>query len=262
MLADTEAVLLDLDGTVFQGDRLIRGAKETIASLQEAGKRIAYLSNRGNVSRKEGLEKLERHGIMAAPESLILSSTVTASFLKQHYPKAAVWPLGNRGLAQELLYTGVKIAQTPEEADFVVVTLHDKITYEELNAAFKASSAGARMIATNADKTYPDEAGQAIDVAGFIGAIEAATGRKTELVIGKPSCFMAEAALTYVQAPAEKCLIVGDSLESDIGLGRMQGMKTALVLTGNTRKEAVELLPPKRQPDYVLNSIDDLRGYL
>lgn len=118
---------------------------------------------------------------------------------------------------------GVLLAKKPEEADFVVITLHDEITYSELNDAFKATSMGARLIATNADKTYPNEDGAAIDVAGFIGAIEAATGRKTELVIGKPSCFMAEAALSYLQTSPASCLIVGDSWNRISDLAECRG---------------------------------------
>lgn len=262
MLNGIDAVLFDLDGTVFQGDRLIPDAKETIDALQAANKRVAYLSNRGNVSREAGYEKLQRHGIKATRDSIIFSSTVTALFMKKHYPQASVWLLGNKGLGEEMNQYGVQLAQAPEEADFVIVTLHDEITYGELNDAFKATSMGARMIATNSDKTYPDELGPAIDVAGFIGAIEAATGRKTELVIGKPSCFMAEAALDYLQTPASRSLIVGDSLESDIGLGRMQGMRTALVLTGNTSLAEANMLPPKRKPDYIIDSLADIRRYL
>jgi arabinose operon protein AraL len=87
---------------------------------------------------------------------------------------------------------------------------------------------GARIIATNADKTFPNENGNVIDVAGMIGAIEATTGRKVEHILGKPSCFMVEAALRYLQVSPPKCLIIGDSIESDIRMGRMHGMKTAL----------------------------------
>ncbi|WP_059102574.1 HAD-IIA family hydrolase [Shouchella shacheensis] len=262
LLENIQSVLIDLDGTVLHGDRLIKGAVETIEALQNAGKKVAFLSNRGNLSRAEGLERLRGHGIYVEKEAIIFSSTVTARFIKAHYPKASVWVLGNKGLGEEICAHDIPIAQTPEEADFVVVTLHDAITYDELNNAFRATSADARIIATNSDKTYPNEEGPAIDVAGFIGAIEAATGRKTELVVGKPSCFMAEAALDYVGTEAKHCLIVGDSMESDIALGRLQGMKTALVLTGNTTEEALTHVPERRQPDAVFESIADLRGEL
>lgn len=257
-----KGVLLDLDGTVFHGEKLIDGAQEAIQALQQKGIKIVYLSNRGNHSREAGLNKLQKHGIKAELEDVIFSSTVTAKFLKNHYPLAKVWVLGNSGLTDEMIAQQVLLAKKPEEADFVIITLHDEITYAELNHAFRATSAGARIIATNSDKTYPDENGPAIDVAGFIGAIESATGQKTELVIGKPSCFMVEAALAHIKLEAKECMVIGDSLGTDIVMGNMQGMRTVLVLTGNTSETMARDAAPRSKPHYILQSLADIRGEL
>ncbi|MDQ0206545.1 HAD-IIA family hydrolase [Alkalicoccobacillus murimartini] len=257
-----EGALIDLDGTVFQGKELIEGTAEAISAIQKSGRKVVYLSNRGNHSRNAGLTKLREHGIDVEKEDIIFSSTVTAQFIKKHYPLAKVWILGNKGLADEMVEHHVTLSTRPEDADFVVITLHDEINYAELNDAFRATSAGARIIATNSDKTYPDENGPAIDVAGFIGAIESATGQKTELVIGKPSCFMVEAALEQIGLRASQCMVIGDSLGTDISMGRMQGMRTVLVLTGNTTQTMAEQAAPRSKPDYVFQSLADVRGEL
>ncbi|TSB48610.1 HAD-IIA family hydrolase [Alkalicoccobacillus porphyridii] len=262
MFDGIKGVLVDLDGTVFQGQELISGTDEAIQAIQSSGRKVVYLSNRGNHSRRAGWEKLKKHGIQSELEDVIFSSTVTAQFIKKHYPLAKVWVLGNSGLTDEMLEHKVMVADQPEEADFVVITLHDEVSYSELNQAFRATSAGARIIATNSDKTYPDENGPAIDVAGFIGAIESATGQKTELVIGKPSCFMVEAALAQIGLEAHECMVVGDSLGTDIVMGNMQGMRTVLVLTGNTTASKAEEAAPRSKPHYILNSMADLRGEL
>ena len=262
LFSGIEGALIDLDGTVFQGKELIEGTKEAISAIQKSGRRIVYLSNRGNHSRNAGLLKLREHGIDVEKEDIIFSSTVTSRFIKKHYPHAQVWILGNSGLIEEMEEHQVKLAKRPEDADFVVITLHDEINYSELNDAFRATSAGARIIATNSDKTYPDENGPAIDVAGFIGAIESATGQKTELVIGKPSCFMVEAALDQIGLEAEQCMVIGDSLGTDISMGNMQGMRTVLVLTGNTTSTMVDQAATRSKPDYVFQSLADLRGEL
>lgn len=258
MFNDIEGFLIDLDGTIFKGKELIPYADKAISFLQSQNKRFVFLSNRGNISRKTCLEKLLEYGIKTEEEDIILASTVTAKFMKKNYPYSKVWTLGNKGLEEELLSNGVNIASAPEEADFLIITLHDEITYSELNMAFKAVRHGARIIATNADKTYPLESGSAIDVAGMIGAIEATTGKKTEVVIGKPSCFMVEAALQQLQLKAEQCIVIGDSLESDIAMGKLQGMKTALVLTGNTSRKQLEGILERHKPDYVIDSIYDI----
>ncbi|MGD2434960.1 HAD-IIA family hydrolase [Bacillus velezensis] len=251
---DAAGFLIDLDGTVFKGRELIDGAKEAVHTLQSLGKAVVFLSNRGNLSRAMCRKKLLGAGIRTDERSIVLSSSVTASFLKKHYALSKVWVLGEKGLTDELALAGVALAQNPQAADWLVISLHETVTYEDLNLAFKAASSGARIIATNRDRSFPNEGGHAMDVAGMIGAIEASAGAKTELVIGKPSWLMAEAACEALGLPPEECAIIGDSLESDIAMGRLYGMKSVLVLTGSARLGEPRLY----EPDIVLDSIKDL----
>ncbi|MDF9297248.1 HAD-IIA family hydrolase [Geobacillus stearothermophilus] len=258
LIEEIEGVLIDLDGTIWKGNELISHADKAVAYLRSLGKRIVFVSNRGNWSRRMCHERLGRFGIAAGEEDIILSSTVTAQFFRKHYPLCQVWTLGDEGLREELRHHQVPLAPAPEDADFLIITLHETMTYRDLDLAFRAVHHGARIIATNIDKTFPSEHGNAIDVAGMVGAIEAAASRKVELVLGKPSCFMAEAALCQLQVPPHRCLIIGDSVESDLRMGRMHGMKTALVLTGNTKRSQLDALRAKERPDYVLDSIGDI----
>ncbi|ARW40005.1 glycolytic and pentose phosphate intermediates phosphatase [Bacillus amyloliquefaciens] len=251
---DASGFLIDLDGTVFRGQELIDGAAEAIHTLQSLGKSVVFLSNRGNLSRAMCRKKLLGAGIRTDERSIVLSSSVTASFLKKHYPLSKVWVLGEKGLTDELALAGVAMAQKPQAADWLVISLHETVTYEDLNLAFKAASSGARIIATNRDRSFPNEGGHAMDVAGMIGAIEASAGAKTELVIGKPSWLMAEAACKALGLPPGECAIIGDSLESDIAMGRLYGMKSVLVLTGSAKLGEPRLY----EPDIVLGSIKDL----
>ncbi len=251
---DASGFLIDLDGTVFRGQELIDGATEAIHTLQSLGKAVVFLSNRGNLSRAMCQKKLLGAGIRTDERSIVLSSSVTASFLKKHYPLSKVWVLGEKGLTDELALAGVTMAQKPEAADWLVISLHETVTYEDLNLAFQAASSGARIIATNRDRSFPNEGGHAMDVAGMIGAIEASAGVKTELVVGKPSWLMAEAACEALGLSPGECAIIGDGLESDIAMGRLYGMKSVLVLTGSAKLGETRLY----EPDIVLDSIKDL----
>ncbi|MEC1919809.1 sugar-phosphatase AraL [Bacillus subtilis] len=246
--------LIDLDGTVFRGNELIEGAREAIKTLRRMGKKIVFLSNRGNISRAMCRKKLLGAGIEADVNDIVLSSSVTAAFLKKHYRFSKVWVLGEQGLVDELRMAGVQHANEPKEADWLVISLHETLTYEDLNQAFQAAAGGARIIATNKDRSFPNEDGNAIDVAGMIGAIEASAQAKTELVVGKPSWLMAEAACTAMGLSAHECMIIGDSIESDIAMGKLYGMKSALVLTGSAKQGEQRLYTP----DYVLDSIKDV----
>lgn len=256
MMDRIEGVVIDLDGTVYKGKQPIEGAAEAIACLKSIGKRLVFLSNRGNISRKMCHKKMADMGILVEQNEILLTSTVTAQYLREHHPGSRVWVLGEQGLADEMVLAGLALAEKPEQADWLVITLHETLTYRELNMAFRAVRSGARIIATNEDRTFPGDDGDAIDVAGMIGAITNSTGADVEVVIGKPSRYMSDAALRVLGVPADRCIVVGDSLESDIGLGKAAGMQTALVLSGSTKRE--QLATAAHQPDYIWNSLVDI----
>lgn len=257
MLNNIDGFVIDLDGTVYKGKQAINGAIDTIKYLKWHGKRLVFLSNRGNISRKMCHDKLREMGLDVKEEEILLTSTVTANYLRKHHEGCHVWVLGEQGLKDEMEVAGIKFADKPESADWLVITLHETLTYRELNQAFRAVHHGARIIATNADKTFPGDEGDSIDVAGIIGAIVFSTGKAVDVVIGKPSRLMTEAALEALQLPPERCMIIGDSLESDISLGKQALMKTALVLTGSVKKEEAESSSLK--PDLIWNSLADLK---
>lgn len=247
---ETEAFLIDLDGTIFKGNTVINGVKETIEHLHSFDKHVLFLSNRGNISREMCMHKLNDLGIRVAENDIIFSSYVAAQFLKAHYPAKKIWVLGEQGLVDEMEIAGLKLASRPTDADWLVISLHEKVTYEDLNQAFQAVNNGARILATNSDKSYPTEQGNAIDVRGMIGAIEASTDHRVDIVVGKPSHFIVKEALKRLNLPPEKCMIIGDSLESDISMGELFGFSTTLVLSGGTKLKQLE--SSHHRPDFVI----------
>jgi arabinose operon protein AraL len=240
VIQQIKGYVIDLDGTVYTGQSAISGSIAAIKELQQQGIPFVFLSNRGNYSRGMCKAKLEAMGLKVGEEQIILSSTVTAQFLQRYYKQSLIWTLGDYGLKEELQSFGLKIADRPEDADWLVITLHESLTYQDLNLAFRAVRNGARIIATNEDKMFPGDEGDCIDVAGMIGAIVHTTGQEVELVMGKPSAMMAEAALDVLKLPADNCVVIGDSLASDVQLGKKSGMQTVLVLTGSITRKDVE----------------------
>ncbi|NGP45257.1 HAD-IIA family hydrolase [Bacillaceae bacterium SIJ1] len=255
-----DGFIINLGGTVFRGNNLIDGVFETIFHLKKLEKKVVFLSNRGNILRKMCYSKLCQMGLDVSEEKILLSSTVAANDLKAYFASSAVWVFGEQGLKDELIEAEVRIASRPEEADWLLITLHESVTYKDLNDAFRAVRHGARIIATNTDTHFPSEDGDSIDVAGMIGAVVASTGKEVDVVIGKPSHYMVEAALKVLGQSPESCLVVGDSLASDICLGKRFGIKTALVLSGSVQLENVK--QSKWQPDWIWNYLGDLNEYL
>lgn len=252
--------IIDLDGTIYAGNELIAGARETVELLQAKQIPFVFLSNRGNYSRTMCQAKLKALGIEVSIDHIILSSTVTARFLSTYYKHHLLWTLGDRGLDEELQAHGLQLAEEPELADWLVITLHEHVTYHDLNQAFRAARAGARIIATNQDRSFPGEDGDCIDVAGMIGAITATTNKNVDFVAGKPSSMMAEAALLQLGLQAEQCIVIGDSLESDIQLAQKANMKSVLVLSGSTMEKQVQASP--WQPTWIAPHVwSFIQGY-
>lgn len=251
-----EGYILDMDGTVYLGDRVIPGAPAAIAALRSAGSRFVFLSNKPLEPAASYAEKLTRLGIPTPVGDVLNSSMAMARYLAGTAPGARVYLIGEQPLAEELRSAGIEIVTEPLIAQYVVVSWDRQFTYRKLNDALQAIRNGARFVATHPDRTCPVDGGEVADAAGMIGAIEAVTGRQVELITGKPSPLMLGAALERLGRPPSDCLLVGDRLETDIRMGKEAGVATALVLTGVTRRE--QIAASRWQPDYVLESVADL----
>src|SRR3989449_3785640 len=139
---------------------------------------------------------------------------------------------------------------------WVVIAFDRTFDYAKLNTALQAVRGGARLIATNPDPTCPTEEGEIPDCAGMIAAVEAVTGVRVEVIVGKPSPLMLEVALERLGLRARECAMVGDRIETDMVMGKRLGLATVLVLSGITRRDDPRIA--EVAPDVVLGSIREL----
>src|SRR5262249_34059317 len=207
--------LLDLDGTVYLGDGLIPGAGEAIGALRAEGRRVAFLSNKPLQTRADYAAKLTRLGVPAVPDDVINSSLVLARHLRGIDPGAPVYVIGERPMLDEMRAHGFEV-RDDERVRWVVIAFDRPFSYGELDTDVQAVRAGARLIATNPDRTCPVEGGEIPDCAGMIAAVEAVTGKTVEAVVGKPSPIILEVALAALGVPARESAIVGDRIETDV----------------------------------------------
>lgn len=247
--------LFDLDGTVYRGDTLVPGAVHTIAALRAAGRRVAFLSNKPLQTRADYAAKLTRLGIPARADEVVNSSLVLARRLSALDPGASAFVIGEPPLIAELAASGLEVRRD-HRVRWVVIAFDRTFDYAKLNTALQAVRGGARMIATNPDRTCPTEDGEIPDCAGMIAAVEAVTGQRVEGIVGKPSLIMLEVALAALGVPAGDCVIVGDRIETDIVMGKGRGLATVLVLSGITRADDPRIA--EIAPDAVIGSIREL----
>jgi arabinose operon protein AraL len=247
--------LFDLDGTVYLGEALIPGAGEVIAALRGAGRRVAFLSNKPLQTREEYALKLSRLGVPAAPDDVINSSLVLARYLRDLDPGAPVFVIGEPPMIAEMRAHGFEVRED-ERVRWVVIAFDRTFTYAKLNTALQAVKGGARLIATNPDRTCPVEGGEIPDCAGMIAAVEAVTGKPVEAIVGKPSPIILEVALAALGVSAAEAVMVGDRIETDITMGKRLGLATILVLSGVTRPGDPRIAA--LAPDHVLRSIGEI----
>jgi arabinose operon protein AraL len=249
--------LFDLDGTVYLGEALVPGAAETIAALRAAGRRVAFLSNKPLSTRADYADKLTRLGIPARADEVITSSIVLARHLQRLDAGAPVFVIGEPPLLGELRAHGFEV-RGDARVRWVVIAFDRTFDYAKLNTALQAVRAGARLIATNPDRTCPTAEGEIPDCAGMIAAVEAVTGHTVEVIVGKPSPIILDVALQTLGVAAGDCVIVGDRIETDIVMGQRLGLATVLVLTGITRAGDPRIAEVR--PDLVVPSIRSLVG--
>jgi NagD protein len=263
--------VFDLDGTIYLGDSALPGAVKCLQELNRRGKKTVFISNKPLEPGKFYVEKLTRLGIPATPGQVITSARVLGQYLAKSFPECNYYVVGETALIEELRGYGLNICNPslqqdptqvihPEGIDAVIVAFDRTLDYRKLNTAYQALMKGARFFATNADKACPMPGGAIPDAGGTIAALEYMTGRKLELLGGKPSKLMMEAAADILQLPPERCLIAGDRLETDIRMGKQAGFTTALVLTGATRRE--DLVNTPDMPDLVLENLSELPGLI
>lgn len=251
-----DAYIFDLDGTVYLGDALLPTAGETISTLRQIGKPTLFLSNNPTKTRAAYAHKLTQLGLPTPASDVINSSGVMVHFLQQELPQARLFVVGEISLCQELEQAGFTLTQNAQEVDVVIASFDRTFAYPKLQIAFDAITRGARFFATNGDRYCPVPGGGEPDAAAMIAAIEACTNTRVEAIVGKPSRYMAAAILDLLDLPAERCLMTGDRLETDVLMGLDAGMAAALTLTGATSE--ADLAVSDIKPTYVIHQLGEL----
>lgn len=256
-----EGYIFDLDGTLYLGEDLFPGVAHLVGALRQLGSRVLFLSNNPTRDRADYADKLTRLGIPAGPADVVNTVYAMTQWLLQHHAGATVYPISEEPLKRALRAAGIRVSEDPEQIDFVIASYDRTFEYRKLQIAFDAIwyHKRARLITTNPDPYCPLPNGRGEpDAAAIVAAIEACTGVRCEVNVGKPDPFMLRTALRAIGLDARSCLMVGDRLSTDMRMARDAGMAGALVLTGDTTLDALMRTTAEDRPTYVLERLDQL----
>jgi 4-nitrophenyl phosphatase len=252
LLEGISSLIVDLDGVVWLGRKPIEGAAGALAKLEEAGKRLIFLTNNSTVSRRDCIRRLGEMGIHT--ERVITSSYGAAVWVKRE-GRARVYAIGEGGLREELKLAGHELVgeREAEKATHVVVGLDRKLNYGKLAAGMRAILSGAKFIATNRDCSFPTERGLLPGAGAVVSFLEAAVSKPPDVVIGKPEPFLVELALKELGSKPGETALIGDRMDTDVAVGKRMGLLTILVLTGVSKEPRGH-----RRPDLLVKNLSDL----
>lgn len=256
-----DGYVFDLDGTLYLGDALLPGAADLVHALRARGRRTLFLSNNATRDPDMYAEKLTRLGIPTDVADVVNPVVTMRAWLLAHHPDDGVFVIGEEPLRRALADAGLRLTDDPADIGVVVASYDRTFDYRKLQVAFDALwlHRTARLVTTNPDAYCPMPGGRGEpDAAAVVAAIEACTGARCEVNVGKPSPVMLDAALAPTGLTPSQCLMVGDRLGTDVAMAVAAGMDAAAVLTGETTVAMLAACPVEHAPTWVVERVDHL----
>src|SRR5579871_205319 len=226
--------LIDMDGVLYRGSEMIRGADRFIRELRERDVPFRFLTNNSQRTRRDVVAKLARMGVEVEEEHVYTCAMATARFLASQKPNGTAFVIGEGGLLNALHQSGYAVVD--HDPDYVVVGEGRTFNLELVEAATRMILGGAKLIATNLDPSCPTDKGVRPGCGAMVAMLETATGVKA-FSVGKPSPIMMRAARKEIGLTTDETTMIGDTMETDILGGVQLGFHTVLVLSGSTCRE-------------------------
>lgn len=231
-------VALDMDGTIYLGSRLFPWTIPFLKQLRDLGITYSFLTNNPTRSTGDYVAKLKALGIDATPDEIYTTAVATIDYIRINYPQAKrLFVMGTPSMIAEFEDAGFEMtADDPaDRPDLLVVAFDMTLTYSRLCRAAWWASQGIPYIATNPDRVCPtDKEVVLVDCGSMTECIYHATGRRPDIVIGKPNPDMLRCIMAKRGLQPDEVAMCGDRIYTDVATARNAGALGVLVLSGET----------------------------
>ena len=253
VLRNKQGYISDMDGVIYHGNCILPGVKEFVDWLYKEDKPFLFLTNSSERSPRELRQKLSRMGLAVDESHFYTSALATAKFLAEQAPGCSAYVIGAPGLVNALYDVGITMNDV--NPDYVVVGETDSYNYNMIIKAVQLINKGARLVGTNPDMTGPSEMGIIPACQALVAPISLATG-KTPYFVGKPNPLMMRTGLKMLNVHSADAVMIGDRMDTDIVAGMESGLMTALVLSGVSTLENINVF--SYRPSIILNGVGDI----
>ncbi|HIW95680.1 MAG TPA: HAD-IIA family hydrolase [Candidatus Corynebacterium gallistercoris] len=257
VLDNYDALLADLDGTVFEGGRPIDGAAEGLA-----GRRVMYVTNNASRAPEQVARHLTDLGFQATAAGVLTSAMAACDLAREElstrHPDQesfTAFIIGAESFKDLARAAGFTVVESADELPDVVLHGHNPETnWQRLSEGALAIRRGALYVASNLDTTLPSERGLLVGNGSMVAAVRSATGVEP-ISAGKPGPAMFHQAAQMLGAT--RPLAVGDRLDTDIAGGNAAGMDTLCTVTGVSGHWAILRAEPAHRPTFIAANLRD-----
>lgn len=268
-LSEIKFFILDMDGTIYLENDILKGSLDFLAELEAAAKDYIFLTNNSSKNRADYQQKLKGMGIETAAEKIINSGEITASYLREQGNKKGkrIYLLGTDSLKEEMERFGHQIVneeenirEKPEEVDYLVLGFDKTLNYQKLWDAHQLILSGVEYVATHPDLVCPLSGGKTQpDTGAMIELLAASTGKRP-LIVGKPEKLTVDYILKRFELKKSELAMVGDRLYTDMRMAHDAGITGILVLSGETKRADIKGLSSEQKYfDYVFEDVAELK---
>lgn len=245
--------LFDMDGTIYEEERLFDGTIDLLNYIHSIGGRYVFITNNSSKSIDDYLTKVKRLGIDASEDNFFTSAQSAELYLKKHHPGELIYCQGTHSFVSGLREAGLYVTEdVDKEATVVLVGFDTELTSEKVRRTCEMLQRNVTYLATNPDLCCPVSFGFIPDCGAICHMLEDATGKKP-VYLGKPEASMVNRVAEKYGYRIEDICVVGDRLYTDVATGLNAGVTAVAVLTGETSVE--EIIKSERKPDFTFDDV-------
>lgn len=269
---DFKVIMLDSYGVVKNHKGLIAGIDKTIDWIKGEGKTFRLLTNDASRSQRQQMESLAALGLPGIElHEIITSGMMAKQFLEQKITDGRIAYLGTENSAEYILQSGLQhvavcdidLEDIDDISAFVFLDDEGFDWNTDINKTVNLLRKKTMpVILANSDRFYPVAKHDVAVATGGIAKLVESMLSKKFIHFGKPDSQMFMYAYEGLieelgEIDKKDILMVGDTLETDILGGNKFGVKTMLVLSGNTREDRVDLNISSSGiiPDFICKSV-------
>jgi NagD protein len=258
--------VLDMDGTLVLGDRDNRGltplpgAGEFLALLAERGLPFRIYTNGTVKTPEQCADALQRAGLPVPADAVLTpASSAVDVFRRRGFRRVMV--LGGKGITEPLEAAGIE-ALPPlrgTACDAVMAGwFRQELTFEALEAAVEAVSAGAAYFSASQSPYFATAEGRTLGSSRAISAVVRDLTGCRVTVVGKPSLQALRTAARSLGMPPADLAVVGDDPELEVPMAHKGGALAVAVHTGIGHAGSFTDLPEEVRPHLDLAGVGGL----